>query len=400
CDDGRGWTAAAHRRRAPHRRSRGAAASQAGPRSSGAQRDGVPADYRRTAGAMVRRRTRPALWGRIPRQRGIQSHGNLSPRAGASLAGWAHDHRRGFLGCGSVAAGRTADCAVRGTPDHWRISQAGQRDLGGFLAARPVAPARPGPLRACHHGRRAGIAARSGGVVIFAMNTGLIKMDLNCDMGELDDAAHEAALMAYITSANIACGGHAGDARTMERTARLALGRGVRIGAHPGYPDRENFGRLEIAMIPEAIADTVHAQIARLDEVVRRLGGVIVHVKPHGALYNVAVRNPEVARAIPLGVARWNPRCTLFGLAGSPMLDVWRTMGMTVAGEAFADRRYEPDGTLRSRKFPDALITDPQEAAAQALRFARQGLADTICVHGDPPGSVAILLACREALTW
>ena len=227
-----------------------------------------------------------------------------------------------------------------------------------------------------------------------------MNIDLNCDMGELEDAPHEAALMAYITSANIACGGHAGDAQTMERTARLALERGVRIGAHPGYPDRENFGRLEIAMTPEAIADTVHAQIARLDEVVRRLGGVIVHVKPHGALYNVAVRNPEVARAIALGVARWSPRCTLFGLAASPMLDVWRTMGMTVAGEAFADRRYEPDGALRSRKFPDALITDPQEAAAQALRFARQGLADTICVHGDTPGSVAILQACREALTW
>jgi UPF0271 protein len=227
-----------------------------------------------------------------------------------------------------------------------------------------------------------------------------MNIDLNCDMGELEDAPHEAALMAYITSANIACGGHAGDAQTMERTARLALERGVRIGAHPGYPDRENFGRLEIAMTPEAIADTVHAQIARLDEVVRRLGGVIVHVKPHGALYNVAVRNPEVARAIALGVARWSPRCTLFGLAASPMLDVWRTMGMTVAGEAFADRRYEPDGALRSRKFPDALITDPQEAAAQALRLARQGLADTICVHGDTPGSVAILQACREALTW
>jgi UPF0271 protein len=231
------------------------------------------------------------------------------------------------------------------------------------------------------------------------MNTGLIKMDLNCDMGELDDAAHEAALMAYITSANIACGGHAGDARTMERTARLALGRGVRIGAHPGYPDRENFGRLEIAMTPEAVADTVYAQIARLDDVVRRLGGAIVHVKPHGALYNVAVRHADVARAIAQGAARWNPQTTLFGLAGSPMLDVWRAMGMAVAGEAFADRRYEPDGTLRSRQFPDALITDPREAAAQALRFARQGLAETICVHGDTPGSVAILKACREALT-
>jgi len=232
-----------------------------------------------------------------------------------------------------------------------------------------------------------------------------MNIDLNCDMGELndaelDDARHEAALMAHITSANIACGGHAGDARTMERTARLALARGVRIGAHPGYPDRENFGRREIAMTPEAIADTVYAQIARLDDVVQRLGGAIVHVKPHGALYNVAVRNPDVARAIARGVARCNPGVTLFGLAGSPMLDVWRTMGMAVAGEAFADRRYEPDGTLRSRQFPDALITDPQEAAAQALRFARQGLAETICVHGDTPGSVAILQACREALTW
>ena len=226
----------------------------------------------------------------------------------------------------------------------------------------------------------------------------LNNIDLNCDMGELDDAAHEAALMAYITSANIACGGHAGDARTMERTARLALGRGVRIGAHPGYPDRENFGRLEIAMTPEAIADTVYAQIARLDDVVQRLGGAIVHVKPHGALYNVAVRHADVARAIAQGAARWNPQTTLFGLAGSPMLDVWRAMGMAVAGEAFADRRYEPDGTLRSRQFPDALITDPREAAAQALRFARQGLAETICVHGDTPGSVAILKACREAL--
>jgi UPF0271 protein len=226
-----------------------------------------------------------------------------------------------------------------------------------------------------------------------------MKIDLNCDMGELEDTAHEAALMEYITSANIACGGHAGDALTMQRTARLALTRGVRIGAHPGYPDRANFGRLEIAMTPEAIADTVYSQIARLDEVVRNLGGAIVHVKPHGALYNVAVRHPEVAGAIALGAARWNPRTTLFGLAGSPMLEVWRAMGMAVAGEAFADRRYEPDGTLRSRQLPDALITDPRAAAAQALYFARQGLAQTICVHGDTPGSVEILKACREALT-
>jgi UPF0271 protein len=234
-------------------------------------------------------------------------------------------------------------------------------------------------------------------------------MDLNCDMGELPDAAHEAALMQYITSANIACGGHAGDERTMERTVRLALERGVRIGAHPGYPDPENFGRLEIPMSEEAIADTVHRQILRLDEIVRCLGGVIVHVKPHGALYNVAVRNHAVARAIGAAVRQWNPHAsdglaggsacpTLFGLAGSPMLEVWRGMGLRVAAEGFADRRYEADGTLRSRQLPDALITDPAEAAAQAVRLVSEGGVETICVHGDTPGAANILEACRRAL--
>jgi UPF0271 protein len=223
-------------------------------------------------------------------------------------------------------------------------------------------------------------------------------IDLNCDMGELPDAAHEAALMEHITSANIACGGHAGDEATMERTARLALERGVRIGAHPGYPDRANFGRLEMPMSAAEIAQTVTEQIRRLEAVVGRLGGTIVHVKPHGALYNVAVKNAEVARAIGEGVAAWNRAIPIFGLAASPMLDVWHEMGLQPVGEAFADRRYEPDGTLRNRKFPDALITDPQTAAAQALRLAREGKAQTICVHGDTPGAVEILRACRTAL--
>jgi UPF0271 protein len=223
-------------------------------------------------------------------------------------------------------------------------------------------------------------------------------IDLNCDMGELEDAAHEAALMEHITSANVACGGHAGDEDTMERTVRLALGRQVRIGAHPGYPDRANFGRKEMALTAEEIERTVAEQIERLDAVVRRLGGAIVHVKPHGALYNVAVRNQDVARAIGRGVARWNGGVPLFGLAGSSMLEVWRGMGLAAAGEGFADRRYEPDGSLRSRQFSDALITDPQEAAAQALRLARSGAVETICVHGDTPGAVEILKACREAL--
>jgi 5-oxoprolinase (ATP-hydrolysing) subunit A len=224
-------------------------------------------------------------------------------------------------------------------------------------------------------------------------------IDLNCDMGELDDARHEAALLEHVTSANIACGGHAGDDSTMERTARLAIGRGVRIGAHPGYPDRANFGRLEVPMSAEEIAVTVHEQIERLDAIVMRLGGKIVHVKPHGALYNVAVHNRQVARAIGDGVARWRRDAPIFGLAASPMLDVWREMGLPVAGEGFADRRYEPDGTLRSRKLPGALITDPEEAAAQALRLATEGKAQTICVHGDTPGAVEILRACRAVLS-
>jgi UPF0271 protein len=225
-----------------------------------------------------------------------------------------------------------------------------------------------------------------------------MKIDLNCDMGELEDAQHEAALMEYISSANIACGGHAGDHATMQRTTRLAMERGVNIGAHPGYPDPANFGRIEMPLSAAEIEATVYEQIERLDDVVRQLGGRIVHVKPHGALYNVAVRNETVARAIGAGIARWNPQTTVFGLAGAPMLDWWRDMGLTVAAEGFADRRYEPDGTLRSRKFPDALITDPQAAAAQAVRLAAEGAVQTICVHGDTPGAVQILKTCREAL--
>jgi UPF0271 protein len=225
-------------------------------------------------------------------------------------------------------------------------------------------------------------------------------LDLNCDMGELDDAAHEAALMEFVTSANIACGGHAGDEGAMARTIRLALGRGVRIGAHPGYPDRENFGRVKLTMSPPEIERSVGGQIERLAAVAAALGARIVHVKPHGALYNVAASDGEAARAIGRAVAAWNPAAVLFGLAGSRALEVWREMGLQAAGEAFADRRYEADGTLRARTFSDALITDPPAAAAQAVRLARAGNVQTICVHGDTPGAAAILKACREALLY
>jgi 5-oxoprolinase (ATP-hydrolysing) subunit A len=211
-------------------------------------------------------------------------------------------------------------------------------------------------------------------------------IDLNCDMGELADSAIEEALMPLITSANVACGGHAGDPTIMRRTVDLARRHGVAIGAHPGYPDRANFGRVEMPLSAGEIAETVDQQIRAL----AAIAGDLAHVKPHGALYNVAAKNPEVARAIGEGVARFSRDLVLFGLAGSKMLDVWREMGFRVAAEGFADRRYEPDGSLRSRKFADALITNPLDAAAQALRLANEGHVQTICIHSDTPGSLAI----------
>ncbi|HUP04212.1 MAG TPA: 5-oxoprolinase subunit PxpA [Bryobacteraceae bacterium] len=223
-------------------------------------------------------------------------------------------------------------------------------------------------------------------------------IDLNCDAGELEDADLEAELLAVVTSVSIACGAHAGDEAVMERTARLALARRVRIGAHPSYPDRENFGRVKMDLTPAEIEKTVSEQIARLAAVVERQGGELAHVKPHGALYNVAAHDAGTARAVGRAVAAWNPRGIILGLAGSPALGLWREMGLSVAAEAFADRRYEPDGSLRSRKFADALITDPQEAAAQARRFAKEGKAQTICIHSDTPGAREIARACRKAL--
>jgi len=239
------------------------------------------------------------------------------------------------------------------------------------------------------------------------------QMDLNCDMGESPEAIADGtqeALMKWLTSANIACGGHAGDAVTMEATIRQAMKHNLAIGAHPGYPDRENFGRLELNMSSREVSDFVFAQVTALDEIAKRLRAKISHVKPHGALYNQAVRNKELARAIAAGVARWRRGVTLVGLADSPMLDVFRNAGFPVAAEAFADRRYETDGTLRSRKFADALIRDPEQAGKQAVAIATQNSltayggtllevnAQTLCIHGDTPGAARIAAAVRKAL--
>jgi 5-oxoprolinase (ATP-hydrolysing) subunit A len=220
-------------------------------------------------------------------------------------------------------------------------------------------------------------------------------VDLNCDMGELPDTSIEEALMPHITSANVACGGHAGDDATMRRTVDLARRHGVAVGAHPGYPDRANFGRVEMALSAEQIAETVCRQIRAL----AAIAGDLAHVKPHGALYNVAAKNAKVARAIGEGVAQWGGEAVLVGLAGSLMLDVWREMGFRTAAEGFADRRYEPDGSLRSRKFSDALLTNPADAAAQALRLASEGRVQTICIHSDTQGSAAIAAAVAAALS-
>jgi UPF0271 protein len=237
-------------------------------------------------------------------------------------------------------------------------------------------------------------------------------IDLNCDMGELPehiaDGTQE-ALMRSITSVNIACGGHAGDEQTMATTIQQALRHKLDIGAHPGYADRANFGRIELNLSPEEVADSVYAQVRALAQVAAQHHANITHVKPHGALYNQAVSNSQLARAIASGVARWSQQVVLVGLAGSPMLDVFRDAGFTVAAEAFADRRYEPDGTLRSRKHSDALIQDPAEAAQQALTIvqgkvvARDGSevplhADTLCIHSDTPGSPQIAAQVARTL--
>jgi UPF0271 protein len=225
-----------------------------------------------------------------------------------------------------------------------------------------------------------------------------MKVDLNCDVGEREDVAEE-RILPFVTSANVACGGHAGDERTMERTLLLARRYGVMCGAHPGYPDCASFGRVKLELDPAALTDSVFEQLTRLAAVADRLGIQLTHVKPHGALYNVAAGDAVTARAIADGVGRWRKDVPLFGLAGTPMLDVWRDAGFAVVAEGFADRACEPDGRLRSRDMPGAVIEDAATAAAQAIRLAREGRVQTICFHGDNPAAPEIASAVRAALS-
>ncbi len=237
----------------------------------------------------------------------------------------------------------------------------------------------------------------------------LRSIDLNSDLGE--GAGTDAQLMPLISSANIACGGHAGDESTMRETVALARRYGVAVGAHPGYPDRENFGRIHVAMTHDELSEEVARQIRALRRVDPDLK--VSHVKAHGALYNEAWRDKAIATAIIAGVKKVFPSPTdvaLFAAPKSALADAALQAGLRVVREGFADRAYEKDGSLRSRKLAGALHTDPQVAAKQALSFVREGgvrvhdgsflklAVDTLCLHGDTPGAPAIAAAVRETL--
>ncbi len=214
-------------------------------------------------------------------------------------------------------------------------------------------------------------------------------MQINCDLGE--GIGNDAVLMPYIDEANIACGFHAGDAFTMRETVALCIRHGVKMGAHPSYLDRENFGRKEIELSPEEIYLLVKKQIEILNQIVKTAGGTLNHVKPHGALYNTSAKNAEVARAIAKAVKDIDPSLILFGLKGSLSIEVAQTMGLKTADEAFADRRYESDGSLTPRSQPGACFTEIQDVLDQVEKIK----ADTWCIHGDGPYALEFAKALK-----
>jgi UPF0271 protein len=216
-------------------------------------------------------------------------------------------------------------------------------------------------------------------------------IDLNADVGEGYD---DAALMPYVTSVNIAAGGHTGDAHSIALTVSLAHEHNVRIGVHPSYPDRENFGRVALDLPMAVLAKSLDEQLAR----VLHAAGSLYHVKPHGALYHRANQSKEVAKVIVAAVRRLNPRLVIVGQAGGLLVDVAREEGFATAGEGFVDRRYAADGTLVPRSQPDALIRSPEAAAAQAVALAARPDVQTLCLHSDTPDAVAVAAAVRRRL--
>jgi len=238
-------------------------------------------------------------------------------------------------------------------------------------------------------------------------------LDLNCDLGESFGAwrlGDDAGVLPHVCSANIACGFHAGDPQTMRATVALALAHGVALGAQPGWPDLVGFGRRALAATPAETYAIVLYQIGALAAFANAAGARLAHVKPHGALYNQAARDRALADAVAQAILDFDPALILFGLAGSALVEAGRALGLTVAREAFADRRYQADGSLTPRGQPGALIDDIDAAVAQALRIATRGeaiaidgtpiaiAADTLCVHGDRPDAAEFARRLRRAL--
>jgi UPF0271 protein len=239
-------------------------------------------------------------------------------------------------------------------------------------------------------------------------------IDLNADMGESFGAytmGNDEALLDVVSSANIACGFHAGDPATMRKTVRLALEKNVAIGAHPSLPDLMGFGRRAMEITADEAYDLVLYQLGALYAFVRAEGGQLSHVKPHGALYRQAAKQRTIADAIAKAVAKFDDSLTLVGLSGSELIQAGKALGLKTANEAFADRTYQPDGSLTSRKHPNALIANANDAARQAVELACEGTvltlqgkririeADTICIHGDSPNALELARQIREALT-
>lgn len=238
------------------------------------------------------------------------------------------------------------------------------------------------------------------------MTSDTYSADLNCDMGESYGAfslGSDELILPFVTSANIACGFHAGDPAVMKKTVKRAIANGVAIGVHPGLPDLQGFGRREMSVSAEEAYDMVVYQIGALAAFVKSEGGVLNHVKPHGALYNMAAVNKELSSAIAEAVYKVDAGLVLYGLSGSELIAAGIRTGLKVANEVFADRTYQENGSLTSRKFADAMVTDEQIAISRVLRMVKEGKvtsqqgtdiiikADTICIHGD--GKHAVLFA-------
>lgn len=232
----------------------------------------------------------------------------------------------------------------------------------------------------------------------------MMKIDLNCDMGE--NIGNDEDIMPYITSANIACGFHAGDEMSMRATIRLAKQYGVAVGAHPGWKDMEGFGRREMSLGPEEVETLILDQIGALAAIAKSEGVEMRHIKPHGALYNQAAKDKVLANAVAGAVKRFSAELILVGLTGSDLIGAGIEVGLNVANEGFPDRNYNPDGTLVSRKETHAIIMSPEEVAKHALDLIQNGIlfgqdpmkVDTLCLHGDHPHAVQNAKLVREAL--